>query len=252
MTDGEPKLFGGIEHIEGDTVNAVTDPLGPVNIGSGPQYNVQSAFFTGMEFVRRPQRSPRLIAEDWLSELARRFAAPRSFDRLRRLLREPGTLLIAGEAGTGRRTAALMLLRSSGAGTDRFRELPDEAGEDSKVVLDSEATEPGERLLLDLSGGPDGVVGSLRRELVDYHSAVLRAGAYLVVVLPENAEHEVPEELRQLVARTERPDGATVLRRHLIANGVEPEAGAFEVVGLVQHLESNPIREIAQLAFAGK
>lgn len=250
MTEREAEQFGGVGHIKGETVYAVTDASGPVNMGSGPQYNVGAAFFAG-ELWSKPRRSPRLIAEDVLNELARRFAAPPAFDRLRNQLGDSRTLLVTGRAGSGRRTAAMMLLHGSRDGSDRYRELPNEADEASVSDWDPAAIESGERLLLDLSGERATPFSQAWRQLVDY-SAVLRANAYLVVVLPENADHQVPGELRHLVARIERPDGAHVLRRHLAAAGVVESASyldaSINVPGLAQHLQSDPMRELARLA----
>ncbi len=247
MTTGDradARPGGGIDHVVGGLVNAVTDPRGPVNMGAGTQYYFEHAIFHAEEPA--PPRSPRLIAEDILRDLARRFVAPRSFGRLRQRMREPGMLLLTGAPGTGRRTAALMLLHASGDGATRFRELPDDAGDSSTVRLDPDAIEAGERLLLDLSDEP-GRLARLGSALVAYHSAVLGNGAYCVVVLPVHTDG-LPQELAHLSARIERPDGRAVLRRHLEALGITSSDTDLDVAGLASHLESDPMRELARLA----
>jgi hypothetical protein len=247
VTEQELEQDTEVAYLLGESVNAVSGTTGPVNAGSGSQYNVQNAVFAGLEFWSRPRRSHRMIAEDVLNELARRFAEPPGFDGLRQRLRVPGTVLITGEPGTGRRTTAMMVLHGCGD-AGRFRELPDHADE-AQPVLDPETVEPGDRLLLDMSGGLAERFAQLRDQLIDHHSVVVRTGAYLVIVLPAGADHQIPGELRHLVCTIQRPDGAEVLRRHLLADGVsEPFAGELDVPGLAVHLRSDPMRELAKLA----
>jgi len=234
---------GGIDWVLGETVHAVTDPRGPVNMGAGSQFYIERANFAAGVAAPPPRPSPRLVAEERLRWIAQRFVAPPGYASLRSALREPGTVLLSGAAGSGRRTAAMMLLYGSGEGTARFRELPDENAETSAARLDPGVVEPGERLLLDLT---DEANGHLLRELADYQSAVARCGAYLVVMLSERAAPALPDDLRESIARIGRPVGRQVLQRHLDA--LSAGLDVVDVPGLARHLDSDPMGELARLA----
>lgn len=241
MTTDSAQL-GGIAHIEAGRVHAVTDPHGPVNMGAGTQFYIHAATFAAAEVT--PTRSPRLIVEEMLLATSRRFVAPPQFDQLRQRLHSPATVLLAGANGSGRHTAALMLLHSCGGGDHPFRELSSDPDELSTALPDLRDAEPGERILFDLSRGPD----ALLSRLADYYYAAARNNVYFVVILPEQFDHALPMGLRHLVGRIQRPDGRTVLHRHLTAVGIAEPVADLDIPELAAHLTSDPMRELARLA----
>ncbi|MEV0680614.1 hypothetical protein AB0I60_29275 [Actinosynnema sp. NPDC050436] len=239
---------GGIESVFGESVQAVTDPTGPTNLG-GTQFNINSALIATAVEARSVRRSPRVVAEDRLRSMEERFVAPPNFGPLRTALHRPGAVLLSGAPGTGRRTAAMMLLHSSGDGTARFRELPDEDSERSEkqlALLDPDAVEAGERLLLDLTAEAEWVVRTIRRDLGGYLAAVGKRGAYAVVVLSMRTVGLLPGDLGESVVEIGRPDARAVLQRHLRA--LDVDGPVVDVPDLAQHLDADPMSELARLA----
>ncbi|MFL6125884.1 hypothetical protein, partial [Actinophytocola sp.] len=203
---------GGIGTVGGHHNVSVTDASGPVHIGDRVRLYLQS-----VAAEAGTARPPRLVPEDILTDLDRRFVMPPGYGDLVARLRNPGTVVVAGAPGCGRRSAALMVLKDSGEGATRFRELPDDDA-DGRFVLDAACVEPGERLLLDLSTVTISreMLGNLRA----YRAAVAERQAYLAVVLSARVEY-VAAEIGVETTLVARPDGRAVFRRHLSALGIE-------------------------------
>ncbi|HEY0448918.1 hypothetical protein [Actinophytocola sp.] len=240
--------LGGIGELRADHVIAITDSQGPVTIADRVEFYIQSGT-RGTESAfgaADTSRTPRLVPADILTDLARVFVVPPGYGDIVRQLRDPGTVVLSGLAGSGRHSAALMALGASGQGTTRFRELPDDGGE-GEYVLDAGAIETGERLLLDLSAE----AGPLRQRVVSdlraYRAVVAERQAYLAVVLPPRLR-DVADDLGTAMVEIGRPDGKRVFRRHLDALGVPVPDGDLKDETLTGHLDHDPMRQIAALA----
>ncbi|HEY0639624.1 MAG TPA: hypothetical protein VGD67_18405 [Pseudonocardiaceae bacterium] len=251
---GDPVTrFGGVRRISGRRVTAVTGTYGHVSTG-GTQVNIETATLVLGDTAGTTVGSPRRVADAMLLDLARRYVEPPGFAGASRRLAQDRAVFLVGEPGVGRRTAGMMLLHQVGAAGAAFRELPDEVRDES--VLTPEAVVAGERLLLDLTDGTLRLT-ALRQHFLRYHEAVTAVGALWVTVLPDDGLHQLPEELRPLVVRVGRPDGREVLRRHLAALGLivptddpgDDVAGALDVPGLRSHVGTDPMRELARLAY---
>lgn len=233
---------GGIGSIRGDHNVSVTDPRGSVIIMKQAEVYLRSA---ARDDEPGTSRSARLVPEDILTNLAKSFVSPPGYGGLVTQLRNPGTVVISGAPGTGRRSAALMVLKESGKGATRFRELPDDDAE--APVFDADFIETGERLLLDLSTEPNPIAQQVITDLRAYRAAVAERQAFLAVVLPFTQQH-VAAELGTTAVIIERPDGHAVFRKHLAEHGITVTDQELTDETLLRHLTSDPIRQVAALA----
>jgi hypothetical protein len=237
---------GGIGSIEGDRVIGITDPRGSVTVIDRLSFYLQSGAAGAESGIGPPGRIPRFVPKDILADLRARFVTPGGFETVVERLRQPGTVVLSGKRGNGKRSAALMALASSGNGSDRFRELPDDE-RDGPLILDPEAIEEGERLLLDLSAGSEEPASAVIRTLRSYRAVVAERGAYLVIVLSQEIKH-VAEQLGTSVAEIDRPDGKEVFRKHLQALDVPVQTAELNGEPLAGRLAYDPMRELAALA----
>lgn len=241
-----PDRSGGVGDIDGDIGTVVTDPRGAVNTGRGDQFVISAAYFVDAErggVWRRAGGRLRSVAEDHFRYLELRFEAPPGYDQARSVLAREHAVLVAGSPGSGRRAAALMLLRSQGSGGGRFHELSGGLvdGEDADAV-DASQISPGDCLLLDLTGDEDDRLR--QRELERSRVLSQDREAHLAVVLPDEYDTVVPDGLGPLVTGIGRPDAAGAFRRHLRAEGFEPGDSDRLPPGLA----AGPMRDVGRLA----
>ncbi|MFG1876193.1 hypothetical protein ACGFIV_15285 [Sphaerisporangium sp. NPDC049003] len=193
-------------------------------------------------------RTPRAIADDQLLWLWRCFVHPAGFGRARTVLAEHGTVLMDGVPGSGRNTAAWMLLYELRSGTQAIRELLPE-DEDSPRRLDTDRVGDGDLLLLDLSEIREQLWTDIQDELSSLRKAVLEHGARLVVVLPWHRIERVRTDLDRYRVEIGRPQGLEVVRRYLRVEGVPGAQIASQPKALSAFLDTNPsIRQIADFA----
>ncbi|MGP4019267.1 hypothetical protein [Saccharopolyspora sp. 5N708] len=218
---------------------------GPIHAGSGA-LNVNPVFLSIHESVTRQARGPRLTLKDDLRWLKRRFAAPPNMGAARDRLLETRTVLLTGPPGSGRRTAAKMLLNEGTDASTPFSELADEALAQSERLDDSKV-HSGYRLVLDLTDSSEEVFRARYRELPSFRTALQHNDAYLAVVVPDAFRHLVDADLAHLVVRIDRPRGDLALRRHLEAAEIYPSDQHLAVDELAEHLTAS-MSEIANLA----
>ncbi|MFD7414897.1 hypothetical protein [Kitasatospora purpeofusca] len=193
---------------------SIGEARGPTHTGPGSQHN----HFYGASEVPRPKVVSSRVAVDQRLWLQARFVPPPGFGEARHRLEKPGsTVLLAGPSGSGRRTAAVMLLHDPEDPTASFVEL--------SFPRDSEDSMPppeaGDRLLFDLSGTTEEDYGAAQQQLYSYWGRVELAGARLVAVLPSMDQELLLPALQQLVVGIDRPREVAVLRRHLEGKELE-------------------------------
>lgn len=232
---------GGIGTVRGNHNVSITDPRGSVVVMEQVALHLRSA---ADDESAGQGWSPRLVPEDILTTLDERFVIPPGYDDLVVRLREPGTVVVSGAPGCGRRSAALMVLKDSGEGATRFRELPDD-DEDNRFVLDANVIERGERLLLDLTTST--VSQQLLANLRSYRASVAEQQAYLAIVLPQDSL-QLAADIGIDAVILQRPDGAAVFRRHLSRLGIEITEHDLDDERVTGHLARDPMRDIAALA----
>ncbi|GHF17221.1 ABC transporter substrate-binding protein [Streptomyces fumanus] len=225
----------------------VNEAHGSVHSGSGAQFNFYVR--TAEEKLRERARGrTRTIAEEDRVHIAQRFLAPPGLQRARDRVRDTHTVLIDGLPGSGRRTAALMLLHELPETHGSLHELPDTSDDKSASLLDPGDVGPGDRLLLDLSEVEESRYLDVQGELSGLRSTLIGRGAHLAVVLPHHLAYLLRADLRYLVAEVGRPSPHRVLKRHLRAVGIMPTAEELSGAELLTYLAKAPMRDVAALA----
>ena len=233
---------GGMPRISGYGT-ATSTGSGDVHVVHNHHYGTESIEARTLLEDRRG-KAPRQLAADHLERLHQRFVEPPRFGAARGLLATEGAVLIDGGDGSGRTTAARMLLREPAG-----REAPGELlpSEEGPTRLDASVVEPGARLLLDLSADEQGLWAAVQHELPSFRAELIKRGARVVVVVPERRERRTLDmDLDHLLISIGRPSGEEVLRRHLRLNGIR----LGDLPGpLAAHVDSErPMRDIAALA----
>ncbi|MGH3912639.1 MAG: hypothetical protein ACRDTC_04415 [Pseudonocardiaceae bacterium] len=230
-----------------DTESFLFDPHGPVHTGPGDQINriVNLALS-----AQRPGRRPRTAAapED-LAWLAPRFDEPGNFGRARDRLADNGNVLLTGAPGSGRRTAALMLLHWLPSAHVPIQELDDSdpSGSSDRPVLDPDTVDAGQRLLLDLSLSAEPNYRRVLAELPSFRTVVHERGAHLVVVLAGSRKHYPGSEFRSSIVEITRPNGRQVFQSYLRSDGIRFTPEQLDVDELAAQLPE-PMQHIANLA----
>lgn len=223
-------------------VSAISSALGPVNTGSGDQTN----HIYPVSPANPGGRTPRQQAADELRELAWRFEAPTGFDNARQILRHYQTVFLYGAPGSGRSTAARMLLR----------ELSPNGAIQQLILQDSAYGTPfnlhhigdSDRVWLDLSGANAATgewqFSDIRDHLRSLRSTVQKHAAYLVAVLPDQTTRLDPE-LDRYRAAIQRPPLQRALLRHLrAADLVPPGFGPVLAPKFVR--QDRPLRDVPE------
>lgn len=223
------------------TTTRVENPQGFMHTGLGDM-NIN----IGAQLQDSDRPTFRRLAEDRLIRLRRLLVAPSGMGEARARLAATGMVILDGAPGSGRTSAAQVLLREHHHDSGGARELlPDE---DEELPLhDPALVEDGDQLLLDLSDADDRQWSTARADLSALHKTVQEQHAHLVVVMPHGGALE--PDLQYYRIEIERPSGLDVLRRHLRTHGmpheqyVQPNSTVTEF-----RLEERPMREIADFA----
>ncbi|NEA51759.1 hypothetical protein [Streptomyces sp. SID10815] len=219
---------------------------GSVHSGDGPQFNfyVQAA---QRLLGARERRRPHSIAAEDRRRLLERFVPPPGLQQARDRLRTERAVLVDGLPGSGRRTAALMLLHELPDDRGSLHELPDTSDDDTALPLDPADINPGDRLLLDLSEAEEARFLGVQGTLSDFRSRVIDRGAHLAVVLPHHLGYLLRSDVRHLMAEIRRPDARRVLAVHLRADGILPTEEEVAGPELAAFLNRVPIADVAAL-----
>jgi len=235
----------------GQTFTEILDARGPMHTGSGDQHNydIRMTLINQARYRRVRSGLWSRVQLDWI-EL--RFVEPYGFDDASQVLDEQNAVILNGPRGSGRRTAAMMLLNKAtkrrGRGK-RFRELFPAAAESDRedVAWDSaDAVEPDERLLLDLSPLSGEEHALVDKRLMEFRGVVEGRKAFLVIIA--NGAYALTEGGG--IGRPIRPPAAVdVLARHLEADGFTEPVRAIEADSAwLGNLASRPMSEVARLA----
>ncbi|MFF0225445.1 hypothetical protein [Streptomyces sp. NPDC004629] len=212
-----------------------------MHTGSGDIY-----FTVGPQLQETDRAAFRRVADDQLVWLRRVLVDPIGMGEARRKLTGTGTVILDGAPGSGRTSAARVLLREHHQDTGVFHELlPDE--EDELTLRDPDLVGAGDRLLLDLSAADADRWAAARVDLSTLRKAVHEEHAHLVVVMPRGST--LDSDLQQYRVEIERPPALEVFRRHLRVHGV-PHEQYLPADPTVTGLPGDhwPMREIAAFA----
>lgn len=196
-----------------------------------------------------PFAAPRRVAEDQLITLQRQFARPEGITAAYDVLEREHTVIVHGDPGSGRSSAARVLLcelpRDNGTYHELTPEQPEPGSSGRWLPLDLVGAH--DRMLLDLSAAEEKTWHAVHKELSDFRHAVLRKGSFLVVVLP--ASHQLSPQFVHLKARIKRPDAIEALTRHLRLAAVDEDVRERAPAALRTYLRTlPPMRELARLA----
>lgn len=232
---------------QGSTHTDISDAGGPIHTGSGNQINE----IYHMSFVEAQHRRTRtgLWSTTHLDWLEQRFVEPSGFERASAALDERNAILLRGMPGSGRRTAALMLLRRQTlkrSPAARFRELFP-ARVDGDPEWDAEdLIESNDRLLLDLTSVDDDTAGVVEKGLMEFRGVVETRGAFLVII--SDLETRLGNGAADLGCPLAPPSRAKALVRHLEVDGITDPLGVLlPQPDRLARLESWPLREIERL-----
>ncbi|GAA2833261.1 hypothetical protein [Crossiella cryophila] len=218
---------------------------GPVQTGSGIQIITYNQFREELD-DRQSQRI-RWVSAEQVTWLRDRFVEPRGFGEAAGRLDRGRTVFVHGSPGSGRRTAAIMLLADV-AVAGEIREISVVPGD--AAVFDPMDVGETERLLLDLStlDGPDfagagELLGVLTGQVRQRHGA-------LAVVLPERGTARVDDWFRESLAAValDSHHRRLVLERHLRENGIAVTPADLDDPRLDVVLRADPAAELARLA----
>ncbi|GAA0522545.1 hypothetical protein GCM10011581_34110 [Saccharopolyspora subtropica] len=224
-----------------ETHNEFHEVHGPINTGPGDQY----IYLNTRESVREQARGPRLTLKGDLLWLKRRFVSPPNLGKASNVLDTTRTVLLTGPPGSGRRTAAKILLHRIADDHTPFTVLDDEAA-GLQALADVKILNR-HKLVLDLTDSTEGVFRARQRELNHFRTRLQQAQAHLVVVVPDSLQHHVDSELAKHIVRIDRPDGGEVLRAHLSAEQIDLPMRLLAATDVRRHLTAS-MAEIADLA----
>ncbi|UCM87810.1 hypothetical protein [Streptomyces marincola] len=235
-----------------DPTTFIQHPSGPMHTGGGDQFNAAAyysvSFHLSKEGLLGPstdRRPAATVAAEYLRWLTARFVAPPGYGRAQELLERHPALTLVGDNGTGRRTAALMLLRALRPPGGRLTEVTTAGQEAGEQSLDPNEVEKGDSVLLDLTGVGRTTLSAALTGLPAYCSAVESLGSRLVVVLPQPDATALPSGAPPLAVRLGRPDEYRVLQRHLGRAGLRGS-----VPELARHLPRNALATRSMSALA--
>jgi hypothetical protein len=228
-----------------DIESLVLDPRGPVHTGSGAQYNATVFADSEWKSLFRKSTPARLMDGKFLAWLTPRFVEPPNYGDARDKLAELGLVLLDGDPGSGRQTAAMMLLHRSSPG--RFHKLSDRP-EERGPALDPGTIEAQDRLLLDLSDSDEPTYLSIQRELSSFRTSVGEKDARLVVVLPSGPDYLLSPEFAPLVQKIGRPPGSAVVQRYLRTDGAGITPAELDAASIQELLTRSPMRDLAKFA----
>ncbi|MCW8102210.1 ABC transporter substrate-binding protein [Streptomyces tauricus] len=227
----------------------VNEAHGSVHSGTGPQFNLSFHLRAAEARLRERAGRRRLaIAKGDRIHLDQRFVAPPRLQRAREELRRSRTVLVDGLPGSGRRTAALMLLHELSESRGSLHELPDTADDRTASPLDTQDINDGDRLLLDLSEADESRYVAVQQVLSDFRSSLLGHDAHLAVVLPHHLGYLLQSDLRRFTVEIGRPSAKRVLARHLRCEDIVPSAEELSGRKLADYLSQAPLRDVAELA----
>jgi hypothetical protein len=190
----------------------------------------------------------RAVDERYEDRVAGWFVKPEGWDRASLTLQKRRMVLLTAASGSGRRTAAVRLLRTDEPGSGPIHELPVHQEDPDEHLLDRDDVVENDRLLLDFSSVGEDLFETLQGTLAGFWGTVRERHAVLVVVLPERNARDLDPEFADLLVRLERPDGASVFERHLAAYGIEPARDELRRQELVQVVDHGSMQDIAHVA----
>jgi hypothetical protein len=232
---------------QGDSRTDIASVHGATHTGSGPQHNY--FLLSLIDSVQRRRAMTGLWSAAHLDWLEQRFVEPGGFGKASAALDERKALVLKGAPGSGRRTAAMMLLRKGTAnrlpGT-RFRELFPAKVEGDPDWDAEELVERDDRLLLDLTTVEEDGLRTVEKGLLEFRGVIEAREAFLVIIAGEDAKPM--SGAADLDCHIASPDRVRTLARYLELEGIrEPLSSLLPKGGQLARLDGSPMSEISRL-----
>ncbi|MGY0487780.1 hypothetical protein [Streptomyces sp. WG-D5] len=204
---------------------------------------------SNIPLLNTPPAARRRVAEIQLRRLQQQFARPVHINSAYAVLESRNILLLDGAPGSGRSTAARVLLRELPRSTGTYHELATESHSGKGPHLSPEDIGAQDRMLLDLSAADESFWSAVQAQLWDFCHAVHKNQAYLAVVLPTLRQDRLAPEFFAFRKKIERPDGMDVIVRHLRCGGLDTKICDPPPSVLLSFVQKEPpMRELALLA----
>ena len=226
-------------------------PEAPSGGAGGGVFTYHTTVFVNSEMAG--DRAVQLRRTTFLGELertARYFVPPDGMNNAREILAEHRSVLVDGRPGTGRTTAARMLLYELPAPDPPFREpsfrelVPDEKAE---VLLPEGIVGQGDRIVWDLSAASPTLWTRAREHLPFLFQEVRERLAYLVVVLPHAMASTLSRDLAAFVAPLAKPPFDQVLQRAFRVDGLPAQTTLKRSPAVTELLRQDPtMRDLAR------
>lgn len=219
---------------------------------NGDSYTVTNNYFgdTPASLLNTPPVTPRRVAEDQLVSLQRRFARPRGINEAYDVLTGEHTVIVHGEPGSGRSSAARVLLCELPRDSGTYHELtPEKPEPTSPRWLSTDLVGERDRMLLDLSSADAPTWHAVQGELSAFRHELLLKGAFLAIVPPHRLKDRLSPQFTQFRKAIGRPDAWEVVNRHLWLAGVHDNVRELAPTALRSYLDTQPpMRDLARLA----
>ncbi|TXS45978.1 hypothetical protein EAO75_24685 [Streptomyces sp. uw30] len=219
--------------------------------GSGGTYTVHNYFGTEPQpLLKSPDASPRRVADDQLVRLQREFARPEGMNEAYDVLAREHTVILHGAPGSGRTSAARVLLCELPGDDGTYHELTPEAPESGVGRwLSPDLVGEHDRMLLDLSSVDERTWAAVHDELSGFRHEVRLRAAFLALVLSRRFEERLSPQFTQFRRRIGRPDEWEAVNRNLRLAGVQMSVRDLAPPALRTYLGSGPpMRDLARLA----
>lgn len=206
-------------------------------------YNYLQLPAAAAEGLARRTTVPPPMNQEALARLRQSFVPPARFQKALDQLRASYTLVVAGDRGSGRRSAAMMLLSKVARSSHDL--TIDAVREEDQVDVGS--MDRGDGVLLDLSARPTEAVGGLLKRWGSFHGEVTAKQCFFVVVIPKNADHLLDADLHEHLVVIGRPDAREVFAQHLGRHGVAYNDSDLVRPDLVSWLERATMADVSAL-----
>lgn len=246
---------GGVGDVDGAVRSIITDSRGAVHTGDGSQYvnNVQiasllvSTVASAEASSTTTQQLGMKPVQASLEFLQRVFVEPPAFNTVREHLRSAKTVVLTGPPGSGRRTAAQLLLCPTPNDVAALTLLTS-ADLGGSERLTAGAVSEGERLLLDVSDLDSRGFAQCQNDLMNCMSIASRQRASLVILIPDTVDQHLQDDLLMHHRPIGRPDPWRVLASHLrYGFGLEISRSKVAKDDL-SGLNRLPLRSVARVA----
>ena len=195
----------------------ISTAMAPVHAGTGDQRNSYYYFPNSLADPRG--RTPHRQVTDDLNELDRRFVPPRGLGDAREVLALYQTVFLQGPRGSGRPTAAKLLLKELAAPEDTILQLwLQDRASNARTPFDFRHIGEGDHIWVDLADTGGWSWDEIHGELLELRSMARRQRAHLVVILPD-VTALLTTEIHHFRVQIAAPPLDQVLRSHLRAAG---------------------------------